>query len=79
MLRLRGRGLRCTVRIEVIVGVEGLELVEGLLRHCQPGPVCCTEILTGGEPLPNSSPLMFVREGVGGRPRNWYGCWFAFA
>lgn len=67
------------MRIEVIVSVKGLELLEALLRRCQPGPVRRTEILTGGEPLPNSSPLMFEREGVGGRPRNWYGCWFAFA
>lgn len=71
MLRLRGRGLRCSVRIKVVVSVKGLELLEALLRHCQSGPVCRTEILTGGEPLPKSSPLMFEREGVGGRPRNW--------
>ena len=31
MLRLRGRGLRCSVRIEVIVSVESLELLERLL------------------------------------------------
>ena len=34
VLGLRGWGLRCTVRIVVIVGVEGLELFEGVLGYC---------------------------------------------
>lgn len=76
VLGLRGWGLRCTVRIKVIVGVKGLELLKGVLRRfVSPVPMSVAQgrkcgILTGGEPL-NSSPLMFEREGVGGKPRNW--------
>jgi hypothetical protein len=74
--RLRSRGLRYAAAIEVVVGIENLEIVRILRVTVSMLNVTIRKKgLAGGDPLLKSSefaPLVWL--GVGGRPRNWWCC-----